>query len=79
MHRTDHRDTDAQVLAGRLNTGWLVIEAERNPDRRARLEDHWIRLLHEYEAACAIDVGNQAGTQAAFSDLLKETGGRWPA
>lgn len=52
MHRTDHRDTDAQVLAGRLTTGWLVIEAERNPDRRAHLEDHWIRLLHDYETAC---------------------------
>lgn len=52
MHRSDHRDTDAHVLAGRLTTGWLVIDAERDPARKQRLEDHWIHLLHDYETAC---------------------------
>ncbi len=40
------------ILAGRLNAGWLMIDAETDPAKRGRLEDHWIALLHEYEAAC---------------------------
>jgi len=39
------------VLVGRLNTGWIVCEREADPVKRARLEDHWIALLHQYEEA----------------------------
>ena len=76
MHRSDHRDTDAQVLAGRLTTGWLVIEAERDLARKHRLEDHWIRLLREYEAACAMDMGNRREPGPEFSDHLKRGRGQ---
>jgi hypothetical protein len=40
------------VLVGRLNTGWIVCEREADPVNRARLEDHWLELLHEYERLC---------------------------
>ncbi len=33
---------DPHVLAGRLATGWVMIEAEPNPMKRERLEDHWL-------------------------------------
>ncbi len=55
MPRADHRDIDPHVLAGRLNTGWLMCDREPDPDRKHRLEDHWIDLLHRYEAVCAQD------------------------
>ncbi len=51
-HRPPHHDTDPHVLAGRLATGWVMIEAEPNPTKREKLEDHWIRLLRSYENAC---------------------------
>ncbi len=41
-----------QVLAGRLDTGWTMCESETDPTRKERLEEHWLRLLREYEAAC---------------------------
>ncbi len=45
-------DRDIQVLAGRLNTGWALIAAEPDDAKRARLEDHWIVVLRQYESAC---------------------------
>lgn len=48
----DPHDHDIAVLAGRLDTGWVVCAQERDPARRRRLEDHWLRLLHDYETAC---------------------------
>lgn len=39
----------AHELIDRLNAGWVMCDAEPDPARRARLEDHWIRLLHLYE------------------------------
>jgi len=45
-------DRDIQVLAERLNAGWVMIEVEPDDAKRARLEDHWIVLLREYESAC---------------------------
>ncbi len=44
-------DRDIHVLAGRLNAGWVMIAAEPDDAKRARLEDHWIALLHQYENA----------------------------
>ncbi len=40
------------VLAGRLNTGWVMCDRERDPVKRAKLEDYWIALLRQYEVAC---------------------------
>ena len=37
------------ILAGRLNAGWIMCETEPDDAKRARLEDHWIALLHDYE------------------------------
>ncbi len=45
-------DRDIHVLAGRLNAGWVMIDAEPDDAKRARLEDHWLVLLHLYESAC---------------------------
>jgi len=45
-------DRDIHVLAGRLDAGWVMIAAEPDDANRARLEDHWIALLHQYEDAC---------------------------
>ncbi len=45
-------DHDIHVLAGRLNAGWMVIAAEPDPEKRARLENHWIDLFRRYEEAC---------------------------
>lgn len=47
--RPDH---DAHVLAGRLNAGWVMIEAETDPTKKARLENHWTELLRQYQEAC---------------------------
>ena len=51
MHaREPHaRHSDAQMLADRLNIGWVMCEREANPERKENLEQHWIRILHEYE------------------------------
>ncbi len=40
------------IIAGRLNTGWLMIDRETDPARKERLEEHWLCLLHAYESAC---------------------------
>ncbi len=45
-------DRDIHVLAGRLNAGWVMIDAEPDDAKRARLEDYWIALLRQYESAC---------------------------
>lgn len=47
------RENVALVIVGRLNTGWVMIDAEPDPATQARLEDHWIALLRQYEAMCA--------------------------
>lgn len=41
-----------RVLADRLDRGWNLINTEPDPARRSKLEDHWIALLRDYEAAC---------------------------
>lgn len=46
------REHVALVIVGRLNTGWVMINAEPDPATRTRLEDHWIALLRQYEAMC---------------------------
>jgi len=45
-------DSDIHVLAGRLNAGWVMCDAEPDDEKSAQVEDHWIALLHQYEAAC---------------------------
>ena len=47
------RDTSPASLQRRLEEGWDLIEAAhaRGEDIRT-LEDHWIRLLHQYERVC---------------------------
>ncbi len=40
------------ALVDRLNVGWVMIGAEPDDAKRARLEDHWIALLRRYEFAC---------------------------
>ncbi len=57
-------DRDIQVLGGRLNAGWVMIAAEPDDAKRARLEDHWIALLHQYEDACDQAVRTQEGIAA---------------
>lgn len=49
-----------RALVDRLETGWTLIDAAIDPVRKARLEDHWIRVLRDYEAAC-----DQAATGGA--------------
>lgn len=49
------RENVALIIVGRLNAGWLMIDAEPDLEKRARLEDFWIALLHDYEAACDRD------------------------
>lgn len=50
------RDTSPASLQHRLEEGWDLIEAAhaRGEDIRT-LEDHWIRLLHQYERVCEQD------------------------
>ncbi len=45
-------DRNPDVLVDRLNAGWLMIDREFDPGRKARLEDHWLALLREYETIC---------------------------
>lgn len=52
------------ILVGRLNAGWVLIDAESDGAKRARFEDHWIDLLHQYEAACDQDARAQKGIAA---------------
>jgi hypothetical protein len=40
-----------QELERRLERGWVMIEQRRQSgENPARLEDHWIDLLNEYQA-----------------------------
>ncbi len=57
-------DRAVHVLVGRLNTGWIVCEEEPDPQKRARLEDHWIVLLRRYEDACDQAARAQEGIAA---------------
>lgn len=41
-----------EALYRRLERGWQLISQERDLIRRRRLEDHWLRLLQQYERAC---------------------------
>ena len=42
-----------RTLEERLNNGWDVIEKRKAMGQDVtKLEDFWIDLLHEYEAAC---------------------------
>ncbi len=50
-HDPQSRHDRVHVLIGRLETGWTLIDEEPDPQRKARLEDRWIALLHDYEAA----------------------------
>lgn len=52
---TGSPNEELDILVSRLDVGWVMCDHETNPDRRARLEDHWLRLLGEYEAACDQD------------------------
>lgn len=40
------------ALYRRLEIGWQLIDQEHDPRRRWRLEEHWLRLLREYERIC---------------------------
>ncbi len=44
--------SDILIIVGRLNAGWIMCNPEADPVKRSHLEDHWIALLHQYEAAC---------------------------
>jgi len=44
--------TQIEALYHRLTIGWQLIDQEHDPRRRWRLEDHWLALLHRYEAEC---------------------------
>ena len=50
MNRPNEKSR-ALVLVERLEAGWALCEAETDPRRRARLDEYWIGLLREYEAA----------------------------
>jgi hypothetical protein len=39
----------AEQLEQRLRTGERMIEAATDPEKRERLEAHWVALLKEYE------------------------------
>ncbi len=51
-HHADPPETVVRVLVGRLNTGWILCDRESDSKRQEHLEDHWIALLHQYEAIC---------------------------
>jgi hypothetical protein len=57
-------DSAVHLLAGRLNAGWVMIDAETDPAKRTRLEDHWIALLRQYESACDQAARAQEGIAA---------------
>lgn len=44
------------VLVCQLDTSWTLIDVETDPAKKARLEDHWIHVLRDYEAACDAEV-----------------------
>ncbi|MFW6075350.1 MAG: hypothetical protein ACOC9Y_07130 [Chloroflexota bacterium] len=46
------RESELSVLAERLDRGWQLIEERRSAGEAIQeYEDHWLRLLKEYEAA----------------------------
>lgn len=53
----------SEQLEQRLRTGETMIAAEPDLTRRQELEDYWLRLLGEYEAA--VDRERQQEGQAA--------------
>ena len=53
-----------QQLEQRLRTGEQMINAEHDLNRRVELEDYWLRLLADYEAA--YDAERQQEVQAAM-------------
>lgn len=57
-------DRVVHLLAGRLNAGWVMIDAEPDDAKRARLEDHWLALLREYESTCNQAARAQEGIAA---------------
>lgn len=72
QQRSNHHENDPHVLAGRLATGWVMCDQERDPTRKQRLEDHWLRLLREYERAC--DEGEPRSEQKT-GDRFSRNGG----
>jgi hypothetical protein len=50
--RYPHAQDRAEQLAERLDDGWDMINAARDPNRRRHLEDHFLVLLEEYERLC---------------------------
>jgi len=57
-------DRDVAVLVDRLNAGWVMIDAEPDDAKRARLEGHWRVLLRQYEFACDQAARAQEGIAA---------------
>jgi len=47
---------EALSLRDRLERGWVLCEMARDPTDRYRMEEHWLRLLKEYEALCDWDL-----------------------
>jgi UDP-N-acetyl-D-mannosaminuronate dehydrogenase len=68
-------DDPLQVLVGRLDTGWVICEQERDPERLVALEEHWIALLHEYDGAIEGRTV-QTSTRTAEERRLVENRGR---
>ena len=47
------KEQDIRTLEERMNNGYALIEARKEAGYDvSKLEDFWIDLLHEYEAAC---------------------------
>lgn len=52
------------TLEKRMNDGWNLIEKRKSMGQDiSKLEDFWIQLLHEYEAACD-EAGDTKGRAA---------------
>jgi hypothetical protein len=50
---TDQQRRHIQTLEERLNNGYALIDKKKAQGLDvSKLEDFWIQLLHEYEAAC---------------------------
>jgi hypothetical protein len=55
LPETRKETPEATVLARRLDDGWNRIEqAEARGEDTQTWETFWIKLLHEYEAACIL-------------------------
>lgn len=59
-------DDRIKTLEQRLNTGYDLIDKRKAAGLDVtKLEDFWIQLLHEYEAACdELEAGKKAGRAA---------------